>query len=324
MDFVCFFEKMCRDVFSFIEEEYGLEFKGIDTLGTTCWFSANFQNQVLSLRASIDFRDNRIEVYLHRLSNDTRGLLPDNNPPLMIDDLLPTEEKNITLVHEIPKNSVLKKSLPFIYAQYAEVLKKYGSDILKGNFELYDRCIDKIGHEIIELHKHWHFSVDVDFENYFKGLCIKEFSFLMKEYGFRFVRELNKNEIIFCFFQNETTGVEISCAVTAMMIPPSINVTIWRLHQGAKDKKLQFFEQIEYAAENKIFLSEFVGEQETIRSEPCWDKEMDKYEYLEELLRSRAELLKRKGGGLLRGNFSPVIWFKKYCRSLFRGFRSSL
>lgn len=292
-DFKIFFEDLCKKVFNFLIMDYNFQFIKLDTYNTSYLFSAKFKNSTTGIVISYDFREDRVEVNMVRLANGEIGY-----DRQRVDYLLLLRNPKAKISHVPLKDISLENSLKVNLKQFANILKEYGKDVLRGDFSIFPAIDEFEKKEGGKIRKEWGFVLNKYSKVFFETSCKKVFNFLIEEYGFRFAQLETDKSSLSCLFKSSKTGIYIRC--DSSLIPPSIGVGINRLVNG----------QIgEWSFENQMALWGYVTHVapeithfiyfERIERSSCATTES----YIEACLKREADILKKYCSEVLHGDF---------------------
>lgn len=139
------FIKLCKEIFKFLEEDFDFEIKSIeqDIYGSYI----TYKNTTTAIRISFEPREGGMFILLSRLIEDKTPPYPVSIISLTdiysfyLDDLLSIRAPSQKIVQEIEK-LLFYDELENVMRQYAEVLKKYAGDILKGDFQVFGQLAE--------------------------------------------------------------------------------------------------------------------------------------------------------------------------------------
>jgi len=135
------FEKLCKKIFKFLEDEFN--FKLVNSEQESCGIYITYQNPTTAIRISLEPRGGGVFILMHRLIN---GKIP--KYPIFIeaetllnsyylDDLISLKAPSFKIEQQVEKISN-HNEIERILVQYANALKHYAKDILKGDFQVFD------------------------------------------------------------------------------------------------------------------------------------------------------------------------------------------
>lgn len=145
------FLELCREIFRFLEEDFGCKVVSVkeDVYGDYI----TYQNLTTAIRIALEPREGGVTARLYRLIS---GKIPDYPVSIKsettlhvfyLDDLIalraPSTKVEQPLYDLFPGGGPNVRLLKQILAQYARVLREYGSEILKGDFRVFVE-LDKI------------------------------------------------------------------------------------------------------------------------------------------------------------------------------------
>ncbi len=134
------FEKLCRKVFKFLEDEFDFEIvtSERDSFGSYI----TYQNSTTGIRFSLEPKEGGMFILLSRLID---GKIPDypifvgSGTPLnsfYLDDLISLRAQSLKVEQEI-EELFNPNGLERVLVQYANILQQYAIDILKGDFQVF-------------------------------------------------------------------------------------------------------------------------------------------------------------------------------------------
>lgn len=136
------FTQKCLDRFRFLTA-YGCELTSIeeDTYGV----EVTYKNRTTGIKVSFDVKENDVSVYLIRLVNEEiPAYLDAPSRWFYLDNVVELRSPSTTLPRQELGNWLAPDDIDHILAVYAEALKEYGEDVLRGGFSVFDELARRI------------------------------------------------------------------------------------------------------------------------------------------------------------------------------------
>lgn len=149
-----YFVRRCKEVFKFLEEDYGFKIAVIEQ----DIFDSEiiYKNQTTAVKMRFESRENQIFISLYRLIN---GQLPiyrslqeydgDFSNNFSLDDIIFLKSPSLTVKQGI-KSQFTKSDIETILLQYAHAMRQYTDDVLKGDFTLFKSLGELLANRIRE------------------------------------------------------------------------------------------------------------------------------------------------------------------------------
>lgn len=121
------YELYCREIFNFLIKDYGYKFVNTEKIGFGVF--SRFTSPVTIIEIWLDLRDKNVDICMYNGTLEKEKF----KSAIRLGQLSDTAECIEALRFKVQDDSGLK----FILKEYAEILRKYGEDVLRGDFSAF-------------------------------------------------------------------------------------------------------------------------------------------------------------------------------------------
>lgn len=121
------YELYCREIFDFLIKDYGYKFVNTEKAGFGIF--SRFTSPVAIIEVWLDLRDKNVDICMYSAKVE-RGKFQSE---IRLGQLSDTAECIEVLRYKVQDDAGLK----FIFKKYAEILRKYGEAVLRGDFSAF-------------------------------------------------------------------------------------------------------------------------------------------------------------------------------------------